>query len=446
MGSATPASNMTTANITIDKLAFGGAGFGHLDGKACFVPFTAPGDRVRIRVSRQKRSYCEAEVLEILEAAPCRVVPPCPVFGICGGCNWQHIAYEEQLAQKEDIFADLLWRIGRVERETLQPIVADRDGYGYRSRIQLKVRWVAGSIKMGFYRHGSHFVVDLPDHCPIANPALNRVLPELRSALQESPEPDKIPQVDLVCGDNGETAAIFHYIGLRREEMKRFLLSRRADLPSLQGILLQSGRKATLDVVDGTDRLFYRVVSMSGQELSLGFSAGSFAQVNYRQNGALLAAVREWSGLTGKERLADLYCGNGNFSLPLAVSASAVVGVENFAPSITDARRNAETQGLANVRFICEESAAGMLELLACGERWDVLLLDPPRTGGEEVIRLIPEFTPRKIIYVSCDPATLARDIALLKKNGYRVKACRPVDMFPQTYHLESVTLLESEC
>jgi len=437
---------MTAEIITIERLAFGGAGFGHLDGKACFVPFAAPGDKARIKIIRQKRSYCEGELLELLEPAACRISPPCPIFGVCGGCNWQHIAYPEQLAQKENIFADLLWRIGRVERDRLQPIVGDPNGYGYRSRIQLKVRWVAGALIMGFFRHGSHFVVDLPDHCPVAHPAINGILPELRSLLLVCPEPDKIPQVDLMCGENGETAAIFHYIGRRPEEFRRFLQHELSALPSLKGVLLQSGRKDTLELVDGIDSLSYQLSSIRHKKLSMNFTAGGFAQVNYRQNRALLATVCEWSALTGNERLLDLYCGNGNFSLPLADSTGSLVGLENYAPSIRDAQRNAKAHGLENTRFICTESTVGVQELLAGGERFDLLLLDPPRTGAGEALRQVQDIAPKRIIYISCDPATLARDISLLNKSGYNVAACRPFDMFPQTYHLESVTLLEMQC
>jgi 23S rRNA (uracil1939-C5)-methyltransferase len=432
--------------VTIEKMAFGGAGLGHLEGKVCFVPFTAPGDTAKVRVRTEKRSYLEGELVEVLAPSPHRVAPPCPVFGICGGCNWQHLSYATQLEAKQEIFADLLWRSARVDRERILPIVPAPEPYGYRSRVQFKLRYVAGRLHMGFYRGGSHFVVDVPHRCAIAHPVINRLFPELRGFMAHFPEPDKLPQIDVTVGDDDAVVLIFHYLGDRHDDVAGYL-EKLGSAPDT-GVYLQSGRKATLKKISGPETLSYRIpedFSGDAPENILTFAAGGFSQVNYRQNLALIATVLNWAGLTGIERVLDLYCGNGNFSIPLARRAAAVTGIEEYPPSIGDARRNCALNGIENAFFSCSDAVAGVAELAASGERFDLVILDPPRTGAAELIRHIPSLHPGKIVYISCDPATLARDLGMLKKLGYEVITSMPVDMFPQTYHIESVTLLEPE-
>ncbi|HEY6873482.1 MAG TPA: 23S rRNA (uracil(1939)-C(5))-methyltransferase RlmD [Geobacteraceae bacterium] len=435
---------MGEQTVTIEKMAFGGSGLGHVAGKVCFVPFTAPGDTARIRVSTEKRSYLEGEIVELLGQSPLRVTPPCPVFGICGGCNWQHLPYATQLAAKQEIFADLLWRSARVERERIMPIAPAPEPYGYRSRVQFKLRNVGGQLHMGFYRGGSHFVVDVPQQCAIAQPAINRLFHELRGFMAQFPEPDKVPQIDVTLGDDDTAVLVFHYLGNRHDDIAGHL--GKLPMGPSTGIYLQRGRKSTLENIAGPETLSYRIPEYFPAEIPetvLTFAAGGFSQVNYRQNLSLIATVCAWAELTGSEKILDLYCGNGNFSIPLAQRAAAVVGIEEYPPSIIDAQRNCVINGVNNAIFRCSDAVAAVAGFVEAGERFDLVILDPPRTGAAELIRHIPSLHPGKIIYVSCDPATLARDIGMLGKLGYDVVKSMPVDMFPQTYHIESVTLLE---
>jgi 23S rRNA (uracil1939-C5)-methyltransferase len=435
---------MSEHQVTIERMAFGGSGVGRVDGKVCFVPFTAPGDRARIRATTEKRSYLQGEMVELLAPSPLRVTPPCPVFGMCGGCNWQHLSYAAQMEAKQEIFADLLWRSGRVERERILPIVPAPALYGYRSRLQFKLRFVAGELHMGFYRSGSHFVVDISQQCAIAHPVINRLLIEFRSFMSQFPEPDKVPQIDVTVGDDDAAVLVFHYIGDRADDIVDYLGKRGGMLSA--GLYLQSGRKATLQRIAGPEFLSYHVPDnfLAGvPELRLTFAAGAFSQVNYRQNLALMSTVFAWAGLTGREKVLDLYCGNGNFSIPLSHCAASVVGIEEYAPSIGDAPRNCDLNGVKNASYRCTDAVSGLLQLAGAKERFDLVILDPPRTGAAELVQHIPLVTPGKILYISCDPATLARDSGILKKFGYEVVKCLPVDMFPQTYHLESVTLFK---
>lgn len=438
---------MNDVIVKIEKLAFGGAGFGQINGKACFVPFTAPGDIARIRIKKEKRSYLEGELLELLDSSKRRVIPPCPVFGACGGCNWQHLSYIDQLHAKEEIFAELLWRSERVCRERILPIVAAPEPFAYRSRIQLKVRCINGEPRIGFYRAGSHFVINIPEKCAIVHPVINRLIAGLRRIITAFPEAENIPQIDVAIGDDERSELVIHYIGSRKQEIIRHFRHYRLPLGAC-GIFLQTGRKTTIEKISGDEppHLTYKVPNRSFPDLPeivLSFSSGGFSQVNYRQNLVLVETVYNWAGATGWERVLDIFCGNGNFSLPLAGKVFHVTGVEDYGPSISIAGYNSEANGIKNVSFTCADAVSEISRMVAADEKFDKVLLDPPREGAADVARAIPALRPKAILYVSCDPATLARDIGILKKLGYEVMKCRPVDMFPQTYHIESVTLFE---
>ena len=434
---------MREETITIERMAFGGAGLGHVAGKVCFVPFTAPGDEATILVGTEKRSYMQGELKELLIPSPLRVAPPCPVFGSCGGCNWQHLSYSAQMEIKQEIFADSLRRFGRVDPSRILPLVPAPEPYEYRSRVQFKIHRIDGMVHMGFYRAGTHRVVDIPGHCAIAKPLINSLFLELQSVLSGCPEADSIPQVDVTVGDDDAAVLVFHYIGKNHGELTSYLEMQKWVTPA--ALYLQSDRKNALQKISGPESLSYHVPPdfLPGeQESRLAFSPGGFSQVNYRQNLELIKTVFQWSELTGKEKILDLFCGNGNFSIPLSRRAAMVVGIEDFAPSIADARRNCERNGVENASYHCADAVAGLLKLKEAGETFDLILLDPPRTGAADLVRHIPSLKPSRVIYVSCDPVTLARDLGTLGTFGYEVVKSVPVDMFPQTYHTESVTLL----
>jgi 23S rRNA (uracil1939-C5)-methyltransferase len=436
---------MSEAELEIERMCYGGAGFGRLEGKACFVQFAAPGDRVRIRILKEKRSFLEGELLELPVASPLRVAPACPLFGRCGGCNWQQLPYPEQLKQKEDIFGDSLRRLGRVGGDFLKPVAPSAKAYGYRSRIQLKLSRKGGKVALGFFRGSSHEVVDAPQGCAIADPLLNTLSAEFRTLLPLVPELAAVSQIDLAIGDDGESVAVLHLDGNDPAPLSRALLAARDRLPSVSGLFLRAGAKSRIDKVFGVESLSYRIPAdlyPGSRPMQLRFGRGGFSQVNYPQNLQLIRIVLELAQLTGKERVLDLYCGNGNISLPVAPFASQLIGIEGFAPSIADALENAKANGVSNATFQVSDAALAVARLAAAGERFDLVILDPPRSGAESVAE-IARLAPKAIIYVSCDPPTLSRDLALLGEKGYQVVVSQPVDMFPQTYHLESVTLLK---
>ncbi len=433
--------------IAIDRLAYGGAGFGRIQGKACFVPFTVPGDLARVRILKETASYAEARLCELLESSPLRVSPPCSLFGRCGGCHWQQLGHPTQVAAKEELFAEALWRLARVERERLLPPLTTDAPWGYRSRVQLKLDGRGDEFRLGFFAPGSHSVVDLPDSCAVAHPAINEAIKALRQLLRQLPQRDRFSTVDLAAGEDGAVILTLHYQGERPERAAEFWRSRRHELPSVAGALLRQGKRGALTSLFGPRRLAYTVPATAsahdGESLELSFTAGAFSQVNYRQNRLLVRTALEWGNFTGRERVLDLCCGNGNFSLPMARHSREVIGLETGALAVADARHNAGALGIHNARFEVLDGAAGVRRFIAAGERFDLVLLDPPRSGAAEMAGLLEGLMAQKIIYVSCDPQTLGRDLARLQQGGYRVVTGRVVEMFPQTYHMESITLLE---
>ncbi len=421
--------------LTIDNLAFGGSGVGRHDGKAIFVPLTAPGDRVRCRIVQEKARYAEAEMTALLEPALQRRVAPCPVFGECGGCQWQHLPYAEQERWKERIFTDQLRRHGGIAEPTILPLVPSSDEWHYRSRVQFKCRQTEHGFLIGFYKRSSHYVVDVA-HCPITDERLNAVLTLFRQWLPAAPDPARIPQVDLEIGSDGAVRAVVHCLG--EEEALATWLRPLAEGAGI-ALFLQPGRKEKLLAICGSREL---EIVVDEPPLQLAYGAGGFAQVNLAQNRELVRAVIAAAALTGRERVLDLFCGMGNFSLPLARRAGEVVGVEDYAPAIEQARLNARRNGIGNASFHAMP-AEGAAARLAGGFPFDLVVLDPPRSGALAVVKELLRLPPRRILYVSCDPATLARDLKSLLGQGFELLWSRPFDLFPQSSHTESLSLLQ---
>ncbi len=422
-------------NLQIEALAFGGSGVGRHQGQVVFVPATAPGDVIRCRILREKKRFAEGEVGAVLEPSPQRRAPLCPVFGQCGGCQWQHLDYPVQSVWKERLFVDTLQRHARVDPGAIRPMAAAPQEWGYRSRAQFKCRQTDHGFVMGFFRRGSHFVIDLQT-CPILHPRLNAVLHLFRQVLPQSPCPTQIPQVDVAVGDDLQVRVVVHFIGADAGPLAAFLQPWAREHGF--SLFLQTGRKETLQHLWGEEDL---TVEVGAPPLHLAYGPGGFAQVNLEQNRTLVAAVVEAAGLQGTERVLDLYCGMGNFSLPLARQAREVVGVEDYPLSIAKACQNARTAGISNAHFYAE-TAEGAARRYAGQTGFDLVTLDPPRSGAFAVVKELARLRPPRIHYISCDPATLARDLLILLHAGYALEWSRPFDLFPQTYHTESLTLL----
>ncbi len=434
---------MHPIHTTIDKLAFGGNGVCRVNGKVCFVPYSCPGDVIQLAITSEKRSFMLGRITELLEPSAQRTSPPCPHFGTCGGCSWQHLEYAAQLQAKQQILAEALWRGARVAAECISTTVAAPQQYGYRSRVQFKLHVSHNGLQIGFFRTGSHQVEDLAQGCLIAQPIINQVLERLRAVLPVYAELRSISEIHVDCGENS-VAAVVNYAGTQPECLIEFLSLHRSALSPLTSLFIKSSAKGAPLHVFGDDELTYSLSPRipGGPACRLSYRVGGFSQVNRAQNQAILNVVRRMSACDTSSGLLDLYCGNGNFSLPLAADVAHVTGIEGYAGSIDSARINASRNAIGNANFICVDAVRGARQLADSGRTFQTVLLDPPRSGAAEALPQICRLKPDTIIYVSCDPSTLARDCGLLVAGGFHVMESVPIDMFPQSYHIESVTLL----
>jgi len=420
--------------LTIERLVHGGRGVGRYEGKAVFVPTTAAGDVVRCRIVQEKKRYAEAELLEVLVPSSQRRQPPCPHFPVCGGCQWQHLTYPAQLQAKEAIFRDALVRTAQIDPTRIRSILPSADEWHYRCRAQIKGLQTAAGFGTGFYQTGTHTVVPF-DACPVLADALNDLLPLLRRCLSSFARADRVPQCNLGVDADGQVVLIVHLDGGPVADLSLALSPLRA---TGVAIYCQSGRNDTPQLL--TDSRQQRIRPEEDGVLALEFPPGGFVQINLKQNQRLVAAALDGCQLTGDESVLDLYCGVGNFSLPLARHCRQVTGVEEFAPAIEAARRNASSNGLHNLQFHAR-SAESHVKAQSPGT-FDLVLLDPPRNGASGVVTELVRLQPARIVYISCDPATLARDLLLLQQGGYRLDWAQPVDMFPQTSHIEGIAVL----
>jgi 23S rRNA (uracil1939-C5)-methyltransferase len=354
------------------------------------------------------------------------VEPPCPYFGTCGGCQWQHIDYVQQTELKKDILKDILMRLG--ELKEIPPITAfpSPDPYSYRTRVQLKVK----GKKLGYYQERSHQLVDIAQ-CPIAYPLVNEIILLLR---EEQFLLSSIEEIEInVSPEEGKGILILYSLkpSLGWETSVRKLLKSH---PILKGITtLRERQTASL----GKTHLSFTIPL----NLRLRTSPGSFFQVNLKQNEKLIREVLEFSRGLKNERSLDLYSGVGNFALPLATVTQEVWGIEENAVAVKDARFNAQRNEIETVRFI-RGKVEDVLKKWKRGKP-DLIILDPPRTGCKEAVDQVAGLKPRRIVYISCEPTILARDLRLFFDSGYFLRKLALIDMFPQTYHMEVIGLLQ---
>jgi 23S rRNA (uracil1939-C5)-methyltransferase len=385
--------------VIIERLLPGGAGLAHADGRTLLVGLAAPGDRLRVRVERVRGRVAFASLVEVLAPSPARVEPPCPYFGRCGGCDFQQLEYEAQLAAKVEIIRDCLRRVARVEPPTEIPITPSPAVWQYRSRAQWQ--FDRGGARLGYFERGTHTVCDV-SMCPVVVPALQQTLERVREELKEHPPDVPTGEFEAVAGDSG--------------------------------VMLWPPLDAASD--DTAEREETRTI---GGE-TYRFGPDCFFQINHALLEPLVAeATRDAQG----ERALDLYCGVGLFTLPLARRFRHVIGVEGNPSATLYARRNLSDAGLANADI--ETAAVGdwLTRRAQSLPPIDFILLDPPRAGAErEAVEAINALAPQHISYVSCDPATLARDLRLLFDTGYCLASLRAFDLFPQTHHVETVAHL----
>jgi 23S rRNA (uracil1939-C5)-methyltransferase len=440
--------------IAIDDLAFGGQGVGRAGGYVVFVPGGLPGDRLTVTMTDARARFGRAEIEVVEEASPHRVTAPCPYFGRCGGCRLQHMAYEAQLSFKEKQVRDCLQRLGRLGEFDLRPIVPAPEIFGYRNKMEFTVTGATGAPRIGLHEAARYDVVLDIERCLLQSDTMNVLLDEVRHQARAR-------QLSVYDQQSGE--GLLRFVTLREgqrtgEAMVNIVTAApdvgglapvaealRARVPATTSVVLNvNGKKASVAVgteehlLHGRDHITERLDDVAFQ-----VSANSFFQTNTRQAERLFAIVADAAGLTGGETLMDLYSGTGAISLLLARRCRRVYGIEVAEAAVADAVRNAAANDIAHCTFLAGEVRHVLPALIADGVRADVVVADPPRAGFHpKALRALAALAAGRIVYVSCNPATLARDLGDLAQNGYRLEWVQPVDMFPHTPHIEAVARL----
>lgn len=437
--------------MTIGGIGSNGEGVGRLDNYTIFVPYALPGEEVVVSISTLKKNYAIGDLKSVVKASPNRQEAPCHLYGLCGGCQMQHMTYEHQLDLKTQKVRDIMVRIGGVDGSKVQDTLGPKDPWAYRNKMQMPVGGSKKHLQMGFYKKGSHQIVD-GTHCLIqreGNNDIARVCYDIAHKIGVEPYNEMTGQGFLrhVIGRIGLKEWMVILVGtsdkLPQEEV--WVEEIRKALPQVRSIVLNVNDKKTNVIMGSKNRLLWGQDYIHDQieDLSFSLSPHSFFQVNPEQTAVLYNKALEYADLKGGETVIDAYCGTGTISLFLAHKAQKVIGIEIVEPAILDARKNAQNNGFSNTEFIVGDAALEMPKLYKSGERPDVIVFDPIRAGCKpEVLEAAAGMEPERMVYVSCNPASMARDIVILRELGYEVEEVTPVDMFPQTSHVEAVCLM----
>ncbi|MEP7312892.1 MAG: 23S rRNA (uracil(1939)-C(5))-methyltransferase RlmD [Pseudomonadota bacterium] len=412
-------------------------------GKTAFVAGALPGEEVRFRRGRHNRSHDDGWLLEVLKPSPQRVTPACAHFGVCGGCTLQHLDHAAQLATKDEQLQEALIRVGKVTPlERLPPLQGPV--WAYRRRARLGARFVhkKGMTLVGFRERLTSYIAAI-DRCEVLAAPVGGMIVELSALISRLSIRDRMPQVEVSVGD-AQVALVLRILAPLNDADMAHL----REFETAHGVrlYLQHGAPDELQTLDGRDEPLY--YDLPEFDVRLQFRPGAFVQVNGAVNRLLVSRVVDLLQLDGGSRVLDLYCGLGNFTLPLARRAAAVIGIEGEAGLVQCARDNAAANRLENVSFhttnLAGEAAAADCARLAAGiGNVSHVLLDPPRTGARDILATIAQLAPHRVVYVSCHPGSLARDLGeLVNVHGFKLAAAGIIDMFPHTNHVESVALL----
>ncbi|HYK24621.1 MAG TPA: 23S rRNA (uracil(1939)-C(5))-methyltransferase RlmD [Steroidobacteraceae bacterium] len=440
---------MTESELgTVDALTHEGEGVVH-GGKTVFVAGALPGELVRFRRARRRSRHDEAELIEVVRPSPERTEPRCAHFGICGGCALQHLAAERQIEAKQLELADSLARVARVEPQRWLEALRG-PAWGYRRRARLGARYVVkkGRVLVGFRERLSPYVT-ATERCEVLAAPAGTLIGPLAELLTDLDVRVRVPQIEVAVGENA-TALVLRVLAeptaADLEKLERFEHAHRVRLYLQRGGLdsvtrLSTGRDAHRAECGSEEApLAYRLEEFG---VRIEFAPTDFVQVNGPVNAALVNRAVSLLDVTSASRVLDLYCGLGNFTLPLARRAAEVLGVEGDSGLVERARHNARLNGIANASFIAADLAQPLEDLPWLAGRFSHVLLDPPRAGARDVMRTIARIAPEKVLYISCHPGSLARDVGVMvHEHGFSLEAAGVVDMFPHTTHVESLALL----
>ena len=430
---------MTEFEATISGLGHDGRGVARIDGKATFVSGALPGERVLLKYYKRHRHYDDAEIVRVLDASPDRVEPKCRHFDQCSGCSLQHMDPAAQIAAKQQVLADNFERIGKVTPASWLPPLTDQS-WGYRRKGRFSVRYVAKQdrVFVGFRDEANpRFVADI-QQCEVIHPAIGPkvgLLAELVGGLSAARD---IPQIEFAAGDDTIALVFRHVSPLSVADSDALVAFGKAHGFA---IYLQPGNHSSVHPIwPESPRLAFAVPA---DDVELEFLPLDFVQVNAGMNQRMLARTMELLDLKSSDRVLDLFCGLGNFTLPIARHAGEVVGVEGEHGLVERAAANAARNGLSNASFRVGNLFDDLRNEPWATQRWDKILLDPPRAGADKVLEYLPRKGTDRVVYVSCHPASLARDAGILVGKGFRLVSAGVMDMFPHTAHVESIALFE---
>lgn len=412
----------------VNGVSHAGEGVARINGKATFIPFAIPGETVSIKITEEKKNYQRAELENVIITSPNRTEPPCPYYYKCGGCSYQHVDYNHQLNLKRQVVGETLKRIGGIDVE-VNPTIGMENPWRYRNKVEWHIGRESGRPSLGYYIRNSNTLMNI-ENCLLISSVMQDYSYYLNQHWQELRIPENC-EIILRHSSCGQLMLIFSGAGSSEINFVQMLNDYEAD--------------SVYSIDQNATRLHYGDTRLEEKlgEITFELSPLSFFQVNHSQTNKMLAIIKDFAQLRGSDTVLDAYCGTGSIALSLAGSVNKVVGVESFKSAIKDAKRNAFINNISNCRFIkgaCEEIVP------ALEDYFNVIILDPPRNGCKrELIQAVINKSPRSIICVSCNPSTLARDLALFKDSVYTVEKVQPIDMFPQTHHVETVILLQCQ-
>lgn len=455
---STRPSQLPRYTFKVERLSHEGRGIAHYaegsdhpsdkHGKKVFIRYALPGEIVEAQITHQAKKLEEADSVRLLgEASPHRIEPICPHFGVCGGCNMQHIQPDEQIRLKQDVLQSHLEHFARIQPDVwLEPLRSTRVDYRHKARIGVRYIPSKNKLLMGFREAQSNRLTEIQT-CKILAQDLDEALPELKVLLESLKGKADLGHVELAKGDREIALLIRHINKLNKNDvnlLKQFALQKNWQL------YLQPQGSDSVHRVDDENaamRLHYRLDDF---QIEFGFKPTDFTQVNPSVNPQMVKLACELLDLQGGERVLDLFCGLGNFSLPLAREVGLegkVIAVEGSEEMVLRGTENALKNSIHNVKFYSQDLTQDFSQHTWAKQGFDALLIDPPRAGAEEIMHYVPNFGAKRIVYVSCNPATLARDAGILVQHGYQLKKAGVMDMFTHTGHVESIALFEkSEC
>ncbi len=432
---------MVTQQFHIEKHVHGGFGLSHsLDGKVTLLEGVIAGETVTAKIYSQSKNLQKGRATQIIEQSPFRIQAPCKYYKQCGGCDFQHMTYPRQLQAKEEVIRDLLLRSGhkalsRAAENSITPLPASNNVFHYRQRIRLQVD---GRQTPGFYKRRSNDCIAI-DTCMLAQEEINDCLKTLLQQQTFLKLLKRTEAIELLLNPAGKKVTLLFHLSQKPRPADR----QRAEF------LVEECREIEHIFFHGSDfaptgkAVLSFSIDSQGKELSLSWESGGFCQVNLHQNQKLIQTVLEYCDPAETDSVLDLFCGMGNFSIPLAQRAKTLTGIEGQGSAIRSAKANSNNAGQSNTHFFKRAVHDACTEMIKNGNRYDVVVIDPPRAGAPDLSSQLAQLTKKRLIYISCDPATLCRDLASLLDKGFRLIKLQPIDMFPQTHHIECVALLE---